>query len=257
MYPSGLPLEATLIIDNCVLVTLHEYYCEEQRYLPPRDLVVAVSAAVGMKLDLMRACAPDGALNSTDRVVGEFRPGSGSLGKILGSNSSELKTIRSNVDQRLQVHQTDESVVRALRSLPGAPPKLGSRLDRLSDQDLSLVALALRLSSGQRTYILTNDHDLLDLVWWLRGCPQASDFGPKPKAVWGMHGLLYIEAIHRSCKIPSDEMEHLVSFCLLEELKRERLAGTSKGASIYQTMEEVWASFNKSKRAKQRQKGGM
>lgn len=255
MTPSGIPLKAKLIVDNCVIVTLHEYYCEDQKHLAPRDLPSMVSREVGGKLDLMKQYAPDQLLHTTDRVANEFRPGAGRLGQIVGVGDADLKAVQRVVGGRLHIQPANGEHLQAIRAVPKAPGALGLNLRLLSDEDLSLAALAFSLSSGTLTYVLTHDHDLLYFISWFRTRPEAHNFGENPSNVRGVPGLLYIEAIHRSCGITTDEMEHIITFCYRQELKRKRLDGTSKGESIERTLDEVWESLSQSRRIKERQKG--
>ncbi|MFC2046370.1 hypothetical protein ACFLTC_02475 [Chloroflexota bacterium] len=75
---SSISLQAYLVIDNCVLVMLHEYFCERQgRRIPPAKLIPSITQWMTDQLGILKQLAPDGRVHCTDCVADEFYPGAG------------------------------------------------------------------------------------------------------------------------------------------------------------------------------------
>lgn len=233
MASTTVPLHAHLVVDNCVLVMLHEYYCDRNsRRCPLPQLIRAIEQWMTDQLGLLRGLAPDGQLHSTDRVADEFLPGAGRLAQVRGIGPSECRRLAGRVRALLHCSSVGTNDISVLRGLPAAPQKLvGPR--GLSDADLSLVVAALQLTAqGNPVYVLTNDQDLLSFISWLRPNREARQRWADIGELQGLHGLTYLDLVHRSCRISTDQMQDLVLFCLAEHYSRTDIAGTNKGNSI-------------------------
>ena len=68
--PSGISLQAHLVVDNCVLVMLHEYCCERYaKRLPAGRLIPTITQWITDQLDILKQFTPDGLVHCTDCVV--------------------------------------------------------------------------------------------------------------------------------------------------------------------------------------------
>jgi hypothetical protein len=98
MPDSGLSLEAHLIIDNCMLVMMTEYYCVRQAIkLSIRKRVPSLMQWIAEQLDVLRAFTPDGWLHCTVCVTREFKPGAGGLSQWHEIDRRECGSLESHV----------------------------------------------------------------------------------------------------------------------------------------------------------------
>lgn len=251
MAGSGISLQAYLVIDNCVLVMLHEYFCERQgRRHPPARLIPAIAQWMSGQLDLLQQFALDGQVYCTDCVADEFYPGAGRLSQVRGIGPRECRALAGDICALLHQASVGSHEIGFLRNLPAAPRKLVGP-SGLSDNDLSLVALGLQLTThGNPVYVLTNDQDLLSFVSWLRSKPEARQRWGNVGSLQGLQSLTYFELIHRDCKIQTEQMEDLLNFHMIEHFNRAELAGTTKGNSILLQLIEARNSLTQSVRIK-------
>lgn len=250
--PNSSPsLEAILVVDNSLLVMLCEYYCERwAAKLGAAKLVPELATWISGLLGILKKFTPDDHLHCTDCVASEFRPQAGRLSAVRGIQHSNCEALANHVLSHLCCASTEPRAVAALRNLPNAPKRLVGP-GGLSDNDLSLVALALRLAvNGGLVYLLSNDQDLLDFSSWVRTNREASSMG-NPVLVQGLLGLTYIELVHRDCSIQTDEMTNLLKFAMIEHYGRKELAGTHKGSSIMRQLTELTEAMLASVQQKQ------
>jgi hypothetical protein len=251
MSASRIPLQAHLVVDNCVLVMFNEYFCERRATrLGAMRLIPALTQWMADQLDILKQFTPDGLVHCTDCVADEFHPGAGRLSRVRGIGRPECRALTNRVRSNLHQTRVGTHDVAFLRGLPAAPRKLVGP-SGLSDNDLSLVVLGLHLTArNSPVYVLTNDQDLLSFITWLRPKPEVRQRWGNARLLQGLQSLTYLELIHRDCRIQTDQMEDLINFYMIEHYNRKELAGTIKGRSIFQQLLEVHNSLTKSVRIK-------
>jgi hypothetical protein len=258
MADSSFPLRAFLVLDNCVLVMLTDYFCARRALrLPIRGRVPSLQLWIAERLDGLRPFTPDGLLHCTDCVASEFNPRAGQISQWRGVGHRDYKSLENHVCS--QLHQAGMSTqdVEFLRNLPTAPRKLVGP-DGLSDGDFSLVALGAQLAAqGERVYVLTKDQDLLAFISWVRTKREARERWQNVHLLQGLHCLTYLELAHRACDIPTELMKDLIDFALADHFDRKDLAGTQKGKSIVQTLLQVNGSIMESIAIKQSAQGAV
>lgn len=258
MAMPGVTLQAYLVVDNCMLVMLQDYFCD--RYaarLGAGKLIPALVDWFADQFNTLRQFTPDALLHCTDCVAGEFRPGAGRLSQVRGVGPHDCKALTRKVCDLLHQTSVAPAEISALRGLPAAPRKLVG-VGGLSDSDLSLVVLALGLvADGSRVYVLTNDQDLLSFISWLRSQREARERWRNAAAVQGLQSLSYLELVHRDCKIRTEHMEDLINFFMVDHYNRRELAGTIKGNSILQQAIEVRNGLTQSVQIKLAAQGGL
>lgn len=251
MSTFGISLQAYLVVDNCVLVMLHEYFCDRQATrLRAAGLIPAIAQWMADQLGILKQFTPDGLVHCTDCVAGEFHPGAGRLSRVPGIGPRECRTLANQICSLLHQTSVGSHEVAFLRGLPTAPRRLvGS--GGLSDNDLSLAVLALQLTAhSSPVYVLTNDQDLLSFITWLRSRPEARHRWGNAGMLQGLQSLTYLELVHRDCRIQTAQMEDLINFYMIEHYNRRELAGTTKGNCILLQLIDVRNSLTESLRIK-------
>ena len=133
-----------------------------------------------------------------------------------------------------------------LRQLPKANKRLVSR-NGLSDNDLSLIVLGLELIEQQHVvYVLSNDQDLLSFTTWVSKQTSARERWGNLEDLQALHGLTYLELVHRNCSISTSDMKDLIQYAMLAHYGRKELSGSQKGESIMRQLTEVYDSLSKS-----------
>ena len=251
MPTSRIPLQAHLVVDNCVLVMFNEYFCERQATrLGAARLIPALTQWMADQLGILKQFTPDGLVHCTDCVADEFHPGAGRLSRVRGIGRPECRTLTNRVCSNLHQTSVDTHESAFLRGLPAAPRKLVGP-SGLSDNDLSLVVLGLHLTAhNSPVYVLTNDQDLLSFITWLRPKPEVRQRWGNARLLQGLQSLTYLELVHRDCKIQTDQMEDLINFFMIDHYNRKELAGTTKGNSILLQLIEARNSLTESVRIK-------
>jgi hypothetical protein len=254
----GLGLEAYLIVDNCMLSMLCDYWCHSWAVrTPPAHIVPTVCQWFTDQFNTLRQFTPDGLLHCTDGVAGEFKPHAGQLSEVRGIRHGDCQQVQTHVSTLLNRVGVDMDAIPLLRGLPNAPRKLIGP-DGLSDNDFSLVVLGLQLTAGGgQVYILTNDQDLLSFISWVRTRPEVRRRWGNVQLIQGLQSLTYLELVHRNCQIATDKMQDLLNFSMMVHYERRELSGTTKGHSIMQQLLEVNRSLAQSIEIKATAKGSV
>lgn len=258
MSGSGISLQAYLVVDNSMLVMLHEYCCDRRaKGLPSTKVISTICEWIECQLDTLKQFTPDGLLHCTGCVANEFKPQAGRLSQVRGIGHREYRSVQNRVCCRLDQSNVDSHDVTFLRGLPAAPSKLVGP-NGLSDPDLSLVALGLQLTMhGSPVYVLTNDDDLLSFISWARTKREVRSQWEGVRLLQGLQSLTYFELVHRDCRIQTEQMQDLISFSMVEHYNRSDLAGTRKGTSILFQLLEVHASLTESVQIKLAGRGAL
>lgn len=253
----GIPLNAYIVIDNSVLSLLCEYWCNcHLARLSMHQRIVVAKKWFEEQIAILRQYTPDGKIHCTDCVASEFKPEAGRLGQT-GIAHSEIQALAKHVCSMLLQTSIDAQDIQFLRDLPNAPRKLVGP-QGLSDNDFSLIALGAMLAENRASvYLLTNDQDVLSFTTWVRANTPARDRWENIGQIQGLHGLTYLESIHRDCKITTQEMKTLLNFAMLEHYCRSDLKGTPKGTSIMRQLTVINDNLLQSVQIKLAQNGGV
>ncbi len=257
MPDAGISLNARIVIDNSVLSLLCDYWCAHRLARFPADRrMTEVENWFEEQVVILRHYTPDGKIHCTDSIASEFNPSAGRLGQQRIAHP-EIQAFAQQVRSKFVQTGIEPQDIQFLRELPSAPAKLVGP-QGLSDNDFSLVALSAMLSTnGEAVYLLTNDQDLLKFTSWVRTNMTARAKWQNILQVNGLHGLTYIEALHRVCKITTQDMQELLVFAMNEHYNRVDLRGTDKGSSIMQQLTVLYANFTKSVQIKLARNGGV
>lgn len=225
-----------LVMDNSVLSMLTEWYSREHRGLPHANLLDQTHKWLHEQIDLFQSYTVDGVLHTSTVVSAEYKPWvDGCELRQRGNEIPKIQAMAKSVCGKFKTHEVDTSHTTVLRTLPAVNPRL---VQKLSDQDLSLVHLGLDLSSsGKKVYILTNDQDLLSYVSWARTQRSLKKEAVSPDKLEGLAGITFMDLIHRGCKISSDQMMKMVGYVITDTnermLRNDIMAlGKEKGTRI-------------------------
>ncbi|MBK6431799.1 hypothetical protein [Candidatus Amarolinea dominans] len=184
-------------------------------------------------------------------MVAEYKPVARlAFYSVLGRNENDYRNLAADVRSRLNQSQIDFRYLSFLRELPTAPRKLIGP-GGVSDPDLSLVALGLHLADqGESVYILSNDKDLVDFSTWARRAKaELRQRWANPSLLQGLQSLAYLEWVHQSCSIATDDMWQLLKYYMREHVAREDL-GKLKGEAIFQSLMDITTSLVESAQIK-------
>lgn len=209
-----------LIIDNSVLSMLTECHCAEHVGTPGRELLDLTENWIIEYLSKLRTTSIEGKLHTTDLVCNEYKPEKGHLG-TRSLPPPVLQKMSTNIKGQFEVIKVDEGRTKALRTLPGVPKRLVHPVTGLSDNDLSLVQLGLEMTKiGNPIVMLSNDQDLIDFTTWAKTQTSLRIDGQDPSQLEVETGLGYLELIHRSCLIPSDQMTQMINYVITTTVSR-------------------------------------
>lgn len=160
-------LRASLVVDNNLLVNLSEFFCERRAQgIRARAFCEKYQAWILEIISTVQQFTPNGCIYCTQCVADEFNPHAGRLNNQIanGLGHNDREQLGSYVRSLLQCVKSKQVVVDMLKTLPQAPRRLIGP-GGLSDQDLSLLGLALDLAADNRqfvdgsprVYILTSD----------------------------------------------------------------------------------------------------
>jgi len=212
------------------------------------------------QLNILKLFSVDSLLHTTHAVSNEYQPQNGNLGRqrVARKHISDLANQVKN-----QFHNSDmnSTATQYLRELPQAPRRLIHRTNGLSDEDMSLIHLGLSLSQhGHKVILLSNDQDLLQFCTWVRVQTGLRQPPINPLNLDGMSCLAYLDLIHRSCEISTEQMSQFISFMITNTGRR--MAETNvmalnpqKGARILDQIANIHTSFTQSARIKAQQQG--
>lgn len=239
MCVPGLSMHAFLIVDNCVLSMLCDYCAHRATGMPRARLIQHMREWATAQFNILKQFTPDGHIHCTDCVANEFNGYAGSLSHEHRIGFNDCKLLVRHVCGLLRCTSVGTDCATVLRGLPAFPHKLFGP-NRLGDNDISLVELALQLATnGSPVYVLTNDQDLLTFVSWIRTKREVRELWGDPSLVQGLQSLTYLELVHRECSIETETMVDLLNFVMLDHSRRKELAGTQKGDSIVRQIGEI------------------
>ena len=253
MPGSGYPLEAYLIIDNNVIVALCEFYCDMHKHLPFPDMVNAVCQEISNVITALRRFALGENIFTTKCVQAEFKPEYGVISGYNGFDQNHCNGLKSHVGGEIEALDVNMGAISKLRSMEHAPSRFGDGLSRISNEDLSLVILALGIANkfDERVYILTDEEDLRSFVSWMRCRPEAKQICAHPYQVEGLHSMSYINSAHLQCSFSTEFIYRLFGYLSLNQLNRTMLRGTKKGELITTTYRKVYEEISASTAIKQ------
>ncbi len=225
-----------LVMDNCVLSMITEWYCSENRNLPCPTLLDRACNWLHEQITLFQSFTVDGVLHTSTSVSAEYKPWHDSCWlRKRGIEIPKIQSMAGGICDRFTCHEIDKTDTDSLRMLPNVSPKL---VKKLTDQDLSLVNVGLNLSSsGQSVYILTNDQDLLQYISWARAQKCLRSESVNPQLLEGLSGITFMDLVHRGCYISSDQMLKMIGYVISDAnermLRDDPMAlGKEKGTKI-------------------------
>jgi hypothetical protein len=239
-----------LVLDNCVLVMLTEWYCSEHSGVPARQLLDDVQAFLLNQFNLLRRFTVDHLVHTTVLVSIEYKPQGGILGKR-GLLLPQLNAMANAIRGQLSAFDADINSILAIKNLPDADRRLVGPIG-LTDRDFSLIHRGLDLTRfGQPVLIISNDQDLLQFISWVRnqGCLRTEICNPR--LLEGLTCLTYFDLIHRGCSITSEQMSKMINFMILDTANRMNLGNelalsTAKGQRILAQIAALNQEFAKS-----------
>jgi hypothetical protein len=259
MPGTGYPLDAYLIIDNNAIVALCEFYCDMHKHLPFPDMVNGVCQEISNVITALRHFALGEKIFTTKCVQAEFKPERGVIASYNGFDQAQCNGLKSHIHNEIEALDVNMGIIPTLRSMQHAPSKFGSNLSRLSDEDLSLVILALGIANhrNERVYILTDEEDLRSFISWMKSRPEVMKICAHPRRVEGLHSMSYINSAHLQCSFSTEYIYRLFSYLSLNQMNRTMLQGTTKGGLISNTYQRVYEEISASGRIKQRALRGL
>jgi len=197
-----------------------DFCCEENPGISPRQLLDVTQQWIIDQFSLLRTFTIDSLLHTTNLVSEEYKPEGGKLGEK-GLPTIIIRNMATVIRGHLNETITNNEVLGSLRVLPNVDKRLANPAIGLSDEDLSLVQLGLELTSnGHPVVLLTNDQDLLQFVTWARIQVSLRTPPYNPQLLEGWSCLAYLELIHRTCRITSDQMGQMIRFAIRDTAKR-------------------------------------
>ncbi|WKZ40022.1 MAG: hypothetical protein QY328_17325 [Anaerolineales bacterium] len=219
--------------------------------MAPRELLSQTQAWLEEKLSKLRTTAIESHLHTTDLVSAEYKPENGYLG-TRGLPRTVIQAMAQSVKSQFKITTIDITTVSGFRTLPGANRRLVRPNDGLSNNDLSLVQLGLEMTKlGASVVILSNDQDLIDFTSWIKTQASLRTNGQDPRLLEIETGLGYLELIHRSCLIPSDQMNQMINFVIkntfsrMQQLPDGTQLNHQKAMKIIQQATQVNSLFGK------------
>lgn len=256
---SGYPLEAVLIIDNNVLVSLCEFYCDENKSLNFNKLVAKTCEDISSDFYILKRFAHNELIYTTPLVHDEFKPERGIIATFPGYSEEQCCYLKEHVKGEVEVLDIKSGSIDILRNFEHTPRRFGENLTRISNPDLSLAILALGLARkiNSRVYVLTDEEDLRFFISWMRTRPEAKRLCPNVHLIESLHSIAYFDSVHRECFFTTEYILQRQNHLLIRHLSREMLKGTSKGQMIAQTMKSQYDSIQKSGEFKRQRAGGI
>lgn len=250
MITNGLPLSASLIIDNCVLSLLCDYCADRATGIGRNQMFPHMIEWLSGQLSNLRSFTPDGMIHSSIAVSDELGGYTGKLSEELNQSHTDCQRFVDAIKDEINSVAVSDEDIAIIRGLPAFPVKYFSK-NQLGDADISLAVLALKLAAGSdRVFILTNDQQLLRFMSWLKTKREARENWGDPRQVEGIHSLTYLENIHRHCTISTEEMEQILQYAFKAHYSKEILVATNKGSYILNSLLAVQSSLIESVKIK-------
>ena len=248
MPNAGFPLDAYVIIDNNAIIGISEFCCSAYRGQSFCDAVPLACKDIEDLFNSIRRFALNQKVFTTPCIRDEYKPELGDLSKHRGFQRIHCEQLKTHVLSQIEVVDVNMRTIDRLRGMPGIPRRLGVNLRALSDQDLSLVLLALGLAHNfnSRVYILVDEEDLRYFVSWMKTQRDIKTLCANPDKVEALHSMTYLDSVHRNCAITSQKMTSMFAFQSLNQMNRTMLGGTTKGEMITNTYRQIYQSIAES-----------
>lgn len=251
---------AHVIVDANFIISAAEFQAQNAFRQHPAARAFGVAMA---DLECFLGCmchgTADGRLHTSQEVLDEFLPHKGRLGTLCRNDRGHYEAARQCIKRCVRVEPVSQSAIGDVLLVPNLPRKLIGQPGRprspteVSDQDLSLVALALdRSRQFQLVLIVTGDQGLMTLVSHIRKQTAWCVAGQEvyPRRVQALHGLHYAENIHRNCGLTSEIFKAFLGFCFANDWNRREHIEPGKCRAVGEQLWEVMESFVESYRQK-------
>lgn len=251
-----------LVIDNCVLSMLTDCYCDGRRDLSGSPLLRETQQWMLEQLRILSTFTVENLLHTTQSVSMEYQPQNG----VLGTRRVALQHINVLANQirgQFGIIGVTPDKIQYLRVLPNAPKRLINQASGLSDADLSLIHLGLYLTQHRhKVIILSNDQDLLQFSTWVRTQKTLQKDSIEPLLVEGMSCLAYLDLIHRSCQISTDQMSQFITYMIKDTGRRmaennPMALNPQKGMRILEQIAAIHEAFSQSAQVKIQNQGAL
>lgn len=248
MPDSSFPLDAYLVIDNNAIVGLSEFFCDAHKILTFPDMIQASCQDVTNAFNALRRFALGSKVFTTKCVCDEFKPEHSSIAERWDYDGRHCENFKIHVKAEVEAVDINMKAIEKLRCMGNAPRKFGERLSRLTDEDLSLVILALGIINevNHRVYILTDEEDLRSFISWMKPKPEAISICANTHLLEGLHSMIYMDSAHRQCAFTTIQIYEMFVHHQQQQLKRMVLAGTTKLEMIEITYEEIRQAIRES-----------
>ncbi len=249
MMDTGFPLDAFLIIDNNAIVGLSEFFCDAHKRSPFPDMIQASCIDVTNAFAALRRFALGGKVFTTKCVCDEFKPERNPIiTEFRDYDVRHCEKFKTHVKSEIEAVDINMKAIEKLRSMEKAPSKFGEGLSRLSDEDLSLVILALGIinKTTSRVYVLTDEEDLRSFISWMKPRPETKKVCANSHLLEGLHSMIYIDSAHRKCAFTTIQVYEMFVHHQQQQLKRMALAGTTKLEMVEITYEQIKQAIRES-----------
>ena len=259
MPDSGFPLDAYVVIDNNAIVGLCEFFCDKHKKSPFPDMIQASCIDVTNAFTALRRFALGGKVFTTKCICDEFKPEHNPIiTEHRDYDRLHCENFKTHVKSEIEAVDINMKAIEKLRCMGSAPRKFGERLSRLTDEDLSLVILALGIINEKksRVYVLTDEEDLRSFISWMKPRPDAKSICADVRLLEGLHSMIYIDSAHRECAFTTVQVYEMFVHHQQQQLKRMALAGTTKLEMVEITYEEIKQAIRESGQIKIRNMEG-
>ena len=248
MQNTGYPLEAYVVFDNNAIVGICEFCCSIYKARPFSEAVTAACNDIEEILNAVRRFAIQNKVYTTPCILEEFKPENGELANHRGFQKCHCDLLKDHIRNQFECLDINMKAITRMRQMAQTPRRFGENLSGLSDQDLSLLILALGIADkvNERVYILSDEEKLRSFTSWSRTRPEIKEVCAHPEKVDALHSMAYLDSVHRHCAITTDQIYKMFGYRSLQQMTRTMLAGTTMGEMITETYGGIYQMINES-----------
>lgn len=248
----GFPLDAYVIFDNNAIVGICEFCCSAYKDRPFSETVAVACHDIEEFLNAVKRFSIQNKVFTTPCIMEEFKPENGELANYRGFHKCHCDVLKANIRNQFDCLDINMRSIDRIRQMAQTPKRFGENLSGISDQDLSLLILALGIAGklNERVYILTDEEKLRGFTSWGKTRPEIREVCDHPEKVEALHSMAYLDSVHRHCAITTDQIYKMFSYRSLQQMTRTMLSGTSMGEMITETYSGIYQMINDSSKIK-------
>ncbi len=127
----------------------------------------------------------------------EFKPENGELANYRGFHKCHCDVLKANIRNQFDCLDINMRSIDRIRQMAQTPKRFGENLSGISDQDLSLLILALGIAGklNERVYILTDEEKLRGFTSWGKTRPEIREVCGHPEKVEALHSMAYLDSV--------------------------------------------------------------